>query len=56
MSDSGPRRSPTHAAGIVDPLTGKSFQDQLALSRFAPGETVGLGPDDSGDGAGVVAG
>jgi hypothetical protein len=44
MSDSGPRRSPTHAAGIADPLTGKSFQDQLALSRFAPGETVGLGP------------
>ena len=38
------------------PLPGVGhFQDQLArLSRFAPGETVGPGPDDSGDGAGVV--
>ena len=34
-------RSPPRGAGHCGPLPGPSFQDQLALSRFAPGKTVG---------------
>ena len=38
----GRERSPPHAAGHCGPRPwGPSFQDQLALSRFAPGKTVG---------------
>ena len=45
MSDAGPSRSPPHAAGHYGPPPwDRSFQDQLALSRFAPGQTAGQGP------------